>query len=134
MLSTGPTSIFIPEEFTFDIADELDSAEDDVLGDGDPSSDPVEGFARLLFRDLDPQSGEGRFDDDGNPIVTSVLDNGDFNISEVVTIEIAFGGPNPSGAVDNLVFSTTAIPEPSAVLLLGIGSVCLADRRRTVAA
>ena len=62
------------------------------------------------------------------------LDNGDFNISEVVTIEIAFGGPNPSGAVDNLVFSTTAIPEPSAVLLLGIGSVCLADRRRTVAA
>ena len=61
MLSTGPTSIFIPEEFTFDIADELDSAEDDVLGDGDPSSDPVEGFARLLFRDLDPQNGEGRF-------------------------------------------------------------------------
>lgn len=77
--------------------------------DGDPSNDPVEGFAKLLFRDLDPQNGEGRLDDDGNPILTSVVDTGDFDISDVVTIEIAFGGPNPSGAVDNLVFSTTFV-------------------------
>ena len=123
----------VPEEFTFDIADELDFAEDDPLGDGDPSNDPVEGFATLLFDELAPQDGEGRVDSFGDPIVTSVNDTGAFDIGQVVTIEVAFGGPNPSGAIDNLVFAT-AVPEPNAVLLLGIGSVCLAVRRRTVAA
>ena len=123
----------VPEEFTFDIADELDFAEGDPLGDGDPSNDPVEGFATLLFDELAPQDGEGRLDSGGAPIVTSVNDTGAFDIGQVVTIEVAFGGPNPSGAIDNLVFAT-AVPEPNAVLLLGIGSVCLAVRRRTVAA
>ena len=123
----------VPEEFTFDIADELDFAEGDPLGDGDPSNDPVEGLATLLFDELAPQDGEGRLDSGGAPIVTSVNDTGAFDIGQVVTIEVAFGGPNPSGAIDNLVFAT-AVPEPNAVLLLGIGSVCLAVRRRTVAA
>ena len=126
----------VPEEFTFDIADELHEVEGDRLGDGDPSNDPVEGFATLLFDELTPQEGEGRFDDDGIARLTSVSDTGDFDIGQVVTIEVAFGGPNPSGAIDNLVFSTAtaAIPEPSTVLLLGMGSVCLAARRRRTAA
>ena len=126
----------VPEEFTFDIADVLHEEEGSRLGDGDPSNDPVEGFATLLFDELTPQDGEGRFDDDGIARLTSVSDTGDFDIGQVVTIEVAFGGPNPSGAIDNLVFSTAtaAIPEPSTVLLLGMGSVCLAARRRRTAA
>ena len=124
----------VPEEFTFDIADVLDEEEGSRLGDGDPSNDPVEGFATLLFDELTPQEGEGRFDDDGIARLTSVSDTGDFDIGQVVTIEVAFGGPSPSGAIDNLVFSTAAIPEPSTVLLLGMGSVCLAARRRRTAA
>ena len=131
----GNERLFIvPEEFTFDIADELHEVEGARLGDGDPSNDPVEGFATLLFDELTPQEGEGRFDGDGNPRLTSVSDTGDFDIGQVVTIQVAFGGPSPSGAIDNLVFSTAAIPEPSTVLLLGMGSVCLAARRRRTAA
>ena len=133
----GNERLFIvPEEFTFDIADELHEVEGSRLGDGDPSNDPVEGFATLLFDELTPQDGEGRFDSDGVARLTSVSDTGGFDIGQVVTIEVAFGGPNPSGAIDNLVFSTAtaAVPEPSTVLLLGMGSVCLAARRRRTAA
>ena len=123
----GNERIFtVPEEFTFDLAEVLDATEGDPLGDGDPSNDAEEGFATLLFDELARQNGEGRLDG-GNPILTSVTDNGAFDISQVVTIEVAFEGTNPSGGIDNLVF---LIPEPTAGLLLGIASVCLAARRR----
>ena len=132
----GDERVFtIPEEFTFDLSEVLEDTEGDALGDGDPSNDAAEGFATLLFDESDPQDGEGRLDDAGNPIVTSVVDNGDFDIDQVTRIEVAFGGPNPSGAVDNLEFAINVVPEPSAGLLLGMVSVCLAARRRrTVAA
>ena len=124
----------IPEEFTFDLAEILEVAEGDSLGDGNPSNDPVEGFATLTFDESAPQSGEGRLDDDGNPIVTSVADTGAFDINQVTTIEVAFSGSNPSGAIDNLVFATVAVPEPTSGLLLGLVSVGIAARRRRTVA
>ena len=124
----------IPEEFTFDLAEVLDDTENNTLGDGDPSNDAEEGFATLTFDEFAPQSGEGRLDDDGNPIVTSVADTGAFDINQVTTIEVGFSGSNPSGAIDNLVFATAAIPEPTSGLLLGLVSVGIAARRRRTVA
>ena len=124
----------IPEEFTFDLAEILHETEGDTLGDGDPSNDAEEGFATLTFDESAPQSGEGRLDDDGNPIVTSVADTGAFDINQVTTIEVGFSGSNPSGAIDNLVFATAAIPEPTSGLLLGLVSVGIAARRRRTVA
>ena len=120
----------IPEEFTFDLSEVLRDTEGDRLVDGDPSNDAEEGFARLLFDESAPQNGEGRLDDAGNAIATSVVDNGAFDISQVTTIEVALSGSSPSGAIDNLVFAITPVPEPSAGLLLGMVSICLAARRR----
>ena len=118
----------VPEEFTYDLAEVLEDTEGDRLGDGDPSNDPVEGFATLVFGELGPQLGEGRLDENGDEIQTTVVDTGDFDINQVVTIEVAFGGPNPSGAIDNLVF---AVPEPSsAILLAGFGLFGISLRRR----
>ena len=118
----------VPEEFTYDLAEVLEDTEGDRLGDGDPSNDPVEGFATLVFGELGPQFGEGRLDENGDEIQTTVVDTGDFDINQVVTIEVAFGGPNPSGAIDNLVF---AVPEPSsAILLAGFGLFGISLRRR----
>ena len=120
----------IPEEFTFDLAEVLHATEGDTLGDGDPSNDAEEGFATLTFDESAPQSGEGRLDGDGNPIVTSVNDTGAFDINQVITIEVGFSGSNPSGAIDNLAFATAAVPEPTSGLLLGLVSVGIAARRR----
>ena len=124
----------IPEEFTFDLAEVLHETEGNTLGDGDPSNDAEEGFATLTFDESAPQSGEGRLDDDGNPIVTSVADTGAFDINQVITIEVGFSGSSPSGAIDNLVFATAAVPEPTSGLLLGLVSVGIAARRRRTVA
>lgn len=60
----------------------------------------------------------------GDAVVT--LNDPGFDPQDVIQLDVAIVGSSPSGALDNIVF----IPEPGAMVLLGLGALGLRRRRK----
>lgn len=87
----------------------------------DPTVSPT-GFQTLLLNTLANQPSEPNATGGD---ATASEDLG-FDPTQVVTLDVLFGGPSPSGGLDNLEF----IPEPSSFALLALGGLGLIRRRR----
>ncbi len=83
---------------------------------GDVDQDPLKGYQDLDLTTLVNQIGIG------NGLPATALDLNGFVASDVVQLEITFGG---SAAVDNLVF----VPEPGTALLVGLGLLAMGVQR-----
>lgn len=87
----------------------------------DPTVSPT-GYQTLLLNTLANQPSEPNAS--GGDATAS--EQAGFDPTQVKFLDVAFGGPSPSGGLDNLEF----IPEPSSLALLAFGGLGLIRRRR----